>query len=279
MENIYVRSARTDELVPVSNLVTIQESADSNALNRYNRMRALTLESNLADGFTLGQAVDHLHALVRDKLPEHAVVDYKGQTRDLQQSSGSMLFVGLLGVAVVFLALAAQFESFRHPLIIMLTVPLAIAGGLVGLLVTGGTINIYSQIGLVMLVGLAAKNGILIVEFANQLRDQGHEFMDALMTACDVRLRPIIMTTMTCAVGTLPLIFGSGPGAETRQVIGVVVCAGVLAAAGFTLYVVPVAYRLIAKGSASTQAVSRRLDQELATQAADRAADQPASAG
>jgi multidrug efflux pump len=279
MENIYVRSARTDELVPVANLVSLQESADSNSLNRYNRVRALTLESNLAEGFTLGQAVEHLHGLVRDKLPEQAVIDYKGQTRDLEQSSGSMLFVGLLGIAVVFLAMAAQFESFRHPLIIMLTVPLAIAGGLVGLLVTGGTINIYSQIGLVMLVGLAAKNGILIVEFANQLRDQGHEFMEALMTACDVRLRPIIMTTMTCAVGTLPLIFGSGPGAETRQVIGVVVCAGVLAAAAFTLYVVPVAYRLIASGSGSTQAVSRRLDQELADQTTDPAVDQPASAG
>ncbi len=271
MENIYVRSARTGELIPIANLVEFEESADSNALNRYNRVRALTLESNLADGFTLGQAVAHLQSLVREKLPEQAVIDYKGQTRDLQESSGSIVFVGLLGIAVVFLAMAAQFESFRHPLIIMLTVPLAIAGGLTGLWITGGTLNIYSQIGLVMLVGLAAKNGILIVEFANQLRDEGREFMDALVTACEVRLRPIIMTTLTTAAGTLPLIFVTGPGAETRQVIGVVVCAGVLAAAAFTLFVVPVAYRLIARGTGSTHATSQRLDQELE--------DQPASAG
>jgi len=172
----------------------------------------------------------------------------------------------LLGTAVVFLALAAQFESFRHPLIIMLTVPLAIAGGLIGLWLTGNTLNIYSQIGLVMLVGLAAKNGILIVEFTNQLRDEGLEFMDALITACEVRLRPIIMTTLTTAAGCLPLIFGSGPGAETRQVIGIVVFSGVIAAAAFTLIVVPVAYKMIARSAGSTMATSKRLDEQLEAQ-------------
>jgi multidrug efflux pump len=212
-----------------------------------------------------------MQGLVRDRLPEGVVIDYKGQTLDLQNSSDSIAFVMMLGVAVVFLALAAQFESFRHPLIIMLTVPLAIAGGLAGLWLTGNTINIYSQIGLVMLVGLAAKNGILIVEFANQLRDQGLEFMDALVTACEVRLRPIIMTTLTTAAGTLPLILASGPGAETRQVIGIVVFSGVTAAAAFTLFVVPVAYRLIARGAGSPRANSRRLDAQLE--------NQPVSAG
>jgi multidrug efflux pump len=271
MENIYVRSARTGELIPISNLVQLRESADSNRLNRYNRVRAITLEANLADGFTLSDAVTHLQGLVRDTLPEGVVVDYKGQTRDLQKSGSSIVFVMLLGIAVVFLALAAQFESFRHPLIIMLTVPLAIAGGLAGLWLTGNTINIYSQIGLVMLVGLAAKNGILIVEFANQLRDQGREFMDALVTACEVRLRPIIMTTLTTAAGTVPLILGSGAGAETRQVIGIVVFSGVMAAAAFTLFVVPVAYRLIARGAGSPQETSQRLDQQLE--------EQPVSAG
>ena len=263
MENIYVRSSASGELIPISNMVQLEEFADSNSLNRYNRVRAITLEANLADGFTLNQAVEHMQGLVRDKLPDGVVVDYKGQTLDLQNSSASVAFVMLLGIVVVFLALAAQFESFRHPLIIMLTVPLAIAGGLAGLWLTGNTINIYSQIGLVMLVGLAAKNGILIVEFANQLRDQGMEFMEALVTACDVRLRPIIMTTMTTAAGTLPLILGSGPGAETRQVIGIVVFSGVTAAAAFTLFVVPVAYRLIAKSAGSPQATSQRLDEQL----------------
>jgi multidrug efflux pump len=245
-------------------------------------VRAITLEANLAPGLVLSDAVAYLEGLVRDKLPEGVVVDYKGQTRDLQRSGASVLFVMLLGIAVVFLALAAQFESFRHPLTIMLTVPIAIAGGLVGLWLTGNTINIYSQIGLVMLVGLAAKNGILIVEFANQLRDQGAALGDALLEACEIRLRPIVMTTLTTAAGTLPLILASGPGAETRQVIGIVVFSGVTVAAAFTLFIVPVAYRLISGGGASPLENSRQLDRELERhRAADQQAGspQPTSAG
>jgi multidrug efflux pump len=264
MENMYVRSARGNELIPIASLVTLEELADSNRLNRYNRVRALTLEANLADGFALGDAIAHMQTLVDNNLPDGVVVDYKGQSRDLAQSGNSMVFIMGLGAVVVFLALAAQFESYRHPLTIMLTVPLAIAGGLFGLWATGNSINIYSQIGLVMLVGLAAKNGILIVEFANQLRDEGQSLMDALITACEVRLRPIVMTTMTTAAGCIPLILGSGPGAETRAVIGIVVFSGVLAAAAFTLLVIPVAYRLIAGRSSSPLATSRALDRELA---------------
>jgi multidrug efflux pump len=266
MENIYVRSGTSGQLIPLANLVRLEELADSNSLNRYNRQRAITLEANLATGYTLGEAVAYMEGLVREHLPEDVVVDYKGQTRDLQESAASVMFVMLLGLVVVFLALAAQFESFRHPLTIMLTVPLAIAGGLLGLWFTGNTLNIYSQIGLVMLVGLAAKNGILIVEFANQLRDQGIEFMAALVSACEIRLRPIVMTTLTTAAGTLPLIVGSGAGAETRQVIGIVVFSGVTMAAFFTLFIVPVAYRIISGGGASPLENSRRLDQELTDQ-------------
>jgi len=266
MENIYVRSTGSGELIPLANLVSLEEFADSNTLNRYNRVRAITLEANLAEGFSLGDAVSHLEALVRDKLPEGVVVDYKGQSRDLRESSSSIVFVMLLGIAVVFLALAAQFESFRHPLTIMLTVPLAIAGGLLGLYLTDSSINVYSQIGLIMLVGLAAKNGILIVEFANQLRDEGRELTDALISACETRLRPIIMTTITTAAGTVPLMLASGPGSETRQVIGIVVFSGVTVATFFTLFIVPVAYLLIGRGGSSPKAVSQRLDRELADQ-------------
>jgi multidrug efflux pump len=275
LQNIYVRSATTAQLIPLANLVRLEELADSNSLNRYNRVRAITLEANLAEGLTLGEAVDHLETLVREKLPDGVVVDYKGQTRDLRQSSDSVLFVMLLGVAVVFLALAAQFESFRHPLTIMLTVPIAMAGGLLGLWLTGNTINIYSQIGLVMLVGLAAKNGILIVEFANQLRDEGVELMEALVRACEIRLRPIVMTTLTTAAGTIPLILGTGPGAETRQVIGIVVFSGVTVATLFTLFIVPVAYRLISGGGTSPLENARRLERELAEQPAARGAAAP----
>jgi multidrug efflux pump len=266
LENLYVRSERSGELIPLANLVRLEEFADSISLNRYNRVRAITFEANLADGLVLNDAITYLENLVHEVLPEGAVIDYKGQTRDLRESGASVMFVMLLGIAVVFLALSAQFESFRHPLTIMLTVPLAIAGGLMGLWVTGNTINIYSQIGLVMLVGLAAKNGILIVEFANQLRDEGIAFHEALVHACEVRLRPIVMTTFTTAAGTIPLILSSGAGAETRQVIGTVVFSGVTVATLFTLFVVPVAYQMFSGTASSPRATARRLERELERQ-------------
>ena len=264
MENIYVRSQTSNQLVPLANLVSLREVADSNRLNRYNRQRSITLEANLAPELALDDALSYLEQLARDALPERAIIDYKGQSRDLRESSDSIVFVMLLGMIVVYLALAAQFESFRHPITIMLTVPMAITGGLLGLWLTGATMNVYSQIGLVMLVGLATKNGILIVEFANQLRDEGIEFTEALLQACVVRLRPILMTTITTAAGTLPLIMSSGAGAETRQVIGVVVFGGVCVATFFTLYVVPVAYGLISRSGASPLQNSRKLDAQLA---------------
>jgi multidrug efflux pump len=201
---------------------------------------------------------------VRDHLPPHVIVDYKGQSQDYKTAGSSMLFVFALGVLVVFLVLAAQFESWVHPLVIMFTVPLAMAGALLGLHFTGQTLNLYSQIGLVMLVGLAAKNGILIVEFANQLRDAGREFDAALREAAEIRLRPILMTAVTTAAGAVPLMLSTGPGAETRAVIGIVVLWGVLVATVFTLFVVPAAYQLLARRTGSPAAVQRRLDAEMA---------------
>jgi len=264
LSKIYVRSARSGELIPLSNLVTVSEMADSNALNRYNRLRAITIEANLADGLALGDALAYLEGLVAEHLPEQAIVDYKGQSQDFRSSGGGILFVFLLGVAVVYLVLAAQFESWVHPLVIMLTVPLAMAGALFGLWLTDQTLNIYSEIGLIMLVGLSAKNGILIVEFANQLRDQGTAFRDALLEAADVRLRPIVMTGITTAAGSIPLLLSTGAGAETRVVIGTVILAGVLSATAFTLFVVPVAYDLLARRTGSPGDVARRLEREEA---------------
>ena len=261
--NLYVRSDSTGELIPLGNLVTIREQADAFALNRYNRVRAITIEADLADGLVLGEALTELEALAREVLPESVVIDYKGQSRDLQESTGSLVFVFLLGMVVVFLVLAAQFESFVHPLVIMLTVPLAVAGALFGLWLVDSSLNIYSQIGLVMLIGLAAKNGILIVEFANQRRDAGVGFDDALREAAQVRFRPIVMTAITTAAGSLPLILSSGAGAETRFSIGVVILSGVLAATFFTIFVVPVAYALLARGTDSPEAVARELEGQL----------------
>lgn len=263
LQNIHVRSSRTGELIPLSNLVTLKEFADSSSLNRYNRMRSITIEANLADGYTLGEALEFLNGLVREHLPETAMVDTKGQSRDFERAGGSILFVFLLGLAVVFLVLSAQFESFIHPLVILLTVPLAMLGGLVALHFTGGSLNIYSQIGLIILVGIAAKNGILIVEFANQLRDQGRDFDDALVEAARVRLRPIIMTGITTAATAIPLILSFGPGAETRFVIGAVVLGGVLFATVLTIFIVPVGYSLIARGTGSPGDVARTLEKEL----------------
>lgn len=272
LQNMYVRSERTGELLPLASLVNLKELADSSRLNRYNRIRALTIEANLAEGLPLGEALAYLNQLVDEHLPSHAVVDYKGLSRDYQNVGGSILFMFLLGILITFLVLAAQFESYIHPFVIMLTVPLAVAGGMVGLFVTGSTFNLYSQIGLIMLIGLAAKNGILIVEFANQLRDRGIEFDAALQQAAAARLRPILMTGLTTVAGAIPLVISSGAGAETRFVIGIVVMFGVIAATAFTLFVVPVAYTLIARRTGSPGDVARHLQ---ADQAAYKDTHQP----
>ncbi|MCP5306800.1 MAG: efflux RND transporter permease subunit [Chromatiaceae bacterium] len=266
LSNLYVRSMRSDRLIPLSNLVRLEEVADSIKLNRYNRVRAITIEANLKDGLALGDALAYLDRLVRESLPGKVIVDYKGQSQDFRATGESILFVLVLGSVVVFLVLAAQFESWIHPLVIMLTVPLAMAGALLGLYLGGFSLNLYSQIGLIMLVGLAAKNGILIVEFANQLRDQGEAFHDALLEATRVRFRPIVMTGITTAAGSLPLLLSSGAGAETRAVIGTVILYGVLAATLFTLFVVPVAYDLLARHTGSPKAQMRRLEVELGEQ-------------
>ena len=193
-----------------------------------------------------------------------ARVDYKGQSRDFRAGGAGLAFVFLLGLVVVYLVLAAQFESWIHPLVIMLTVPLAMAGALLALWHSGQSLNLYSQIGLIMLVGLAAKNGILIVEFANQLRDQGRDFDAALREAAEIRLRPIVMTGVTTAAGALPLLLSAGAGYETRLVIGTVILAGVLVATLFTLFVVPVAYQFLARHTGSPGDVARRLAAEEA---------------
>jgi multidrug efflux pump len=227
-------------------------------------MRAITLDAGLAPGYSLSEAITYLEGLVDELLPDAAVIGYRGESLKYKESSSSVVFVFGLALLVVFLVLAAQFESFVHPFTIMLTVPIAVAGGLLGLLLAGENQSIYSSIGLIMLVGLATKNGILIVEFINQLRDEGVAYLDAVVQASVLRLRPILMTALTTLMGSLPLILSSGPGAETRRVVGVVILFGVGLSALFTLFVVPVVYRVVSARTSSPEWRSRKVDAALA---------------
>jgi multidrug efflux pump len=253
--------AGNGSLVPLSNLVTLREIAEPGTFNRFNRLRSITLSARLAPDYPLGDAVAWAQQSVHDNLPDYAQVSWKGEARELQQSGGEVMVTFALALLIVYLALAAQFESFLHPLVIMLTVPLGVLGALIGLWLTGGTINLFSQIGIVMLVGLAAKNGILIVEFANQLRDQGRNIHEAIVESSTVRLRPILMTSIATIMGALPLVIFGGPGSASRATIGIVVVSGVAFSTLLSLFVVPAFYALLAPYTHSPEAVAHELEQ------------------
>jgi multidrug efflux pump len=259
LSNIFVRAERGG-LIPLSNLTTLEDMAGPSTLNRHNRMRAITINANLTPGYTLGEALGYLENLIRSELPATAQIDYRGESLEYKEASGALYFTFGIALFVVFLVLAAQFESFVHPLVIMVTVPLAVAGGLLGLAVAGMTLNIYSQIGIIMLVGIAAKNGVLIVEFINQMRDQGMEFKDAIVEASRVRLRPVIMTAFAAVMGSVPLILAQGPGSASRSALGVVIFAGVSLATLFTLFIVPAVYNLMARRTGSPNAIAQRIE-------------------
>jgi multidrug efflux pump len=261
LQNIYVRSSINGELIPLANLIYLQETAGAASLNRYNRLRAVTISASLAEGYALGDALKFLEDTVATELPEFAQIDYKGESLEYKEASGSLLFTFGIALLIVFLVLAAQFESFIHPFVILLTVPMALAGALLGLFITGSTLNIYSQIGIIMLIGIAAKNGILIVEFINQLRDAGRDFEEAIMEAAGIRLRPVIMTTISTVMGSIPLIMASGAGSAGRNVLGIVIFAGVSMATLLTLFIVPAFYKLLARNTGSPSTISRMLDE------------------
>ena len=261
LTGVYVRSERSRELIPLANLVTLSELAEPGSFNRFNRLRAITISANLAEGYTLGEAIQWVEQTAREELPDYAQIDYKGGSREFVKASGSALATFAMALLVVYLVLAAQFESFIHPLVIMFTVPLAVLGALGGLWLTGGTLNLFSQIGIVMLVGLAAKNGILIVEFANQLRDEGRQVLDAIIESAAVRLRPILMTSIATIAGAVPLVVAGGPGSASRATIGVVVIFGVAFSTLLSLFVVPAFYALLAPFTRSPEALGRKLDE------------------
>jgi multidrug efflux pump len=260
LNNIYVRSATTNSLVPLSNLVSVAETAGPRELKRFDRLRSITISAHLNPGYSLGDALDYFEELVRSELPSHAQINYDGESREFKRSGSALYVTFVLALAIVFLVLAAQFESFRHPIIIMMTVPLAVAGALLGLFVTDGSINVFSQIGCIMLIGLAAKNGILIVEFANQLRDRGVAFEQAIVEASAIRLRPVLMTSLCTVFGAVPLLIATGAGAESRQAIGSVVVYGVTFSMLLTLYVVPVVYSLVARNTQSPEHISKLIE-------------------
>lgn len=259
LTNIYVRSQDSGRLVPLSNLVTVTESAAPKELNRFDRMRAVTISASLGPGYTLGQALDFLDQEAKRLLPVEARISYDGQSREFRDSSSSLWVTFLLAIVIIYLVLGAQFESFIHPFIILLTVPLAVTGALGTLMLTGITLNVYSQIGMVMLIGLVAKNAILIVEFANQLREQDMDVRTAVLESAVARLRPILMTTIATVCGAIPIALATGAGAESRESIGWVVVGGVSFSSLLSLFVVPVFYLLLARFTKPSSFVADRL--------------------
>jgi len=246
LEKIYVR-AENGAMIQLSNLVTLNETVAPKELNHFNQLRSATFTATLAEGATLGEALGELEDIVREVIPPSAQIDYAGQSREFKESSAEIYVTFILALAFIYLVLSAQFESFIDPLTIMLTVPLSITGGLLGLYLTGGTLNIYSQVGLVTLIGLITKHGILIVEFANQMRQRGLDIREAVVEASGLRLRPILMTTGAMALGAVPLAIATGAGAESRQDIGVVIVGGLLVGTLFTLFVIPVVYTYLTR--------------------------------
>jgi multidrug efflux pump len=250
---IFVRGV-DGTMVELANLVTIEESVAPRELPHFNKLRAATLSASLADGYALGEALAYLEGVVAEVGGPGMQIDYKGQSREFLSASGGLYTVFILALLFIYLVLAAQFESFIDPFVIMLSVPLAMTGALAALWLTGGTLNVYSQIGLVTLVGLVTKHGILIVEFSNQLRAAGRSAIEAVVEAASIRLRPIMMTTGAMVLGAVPLALATGPGAESRQQIGWVIVGGMLCGTLFTLFVVPAAYLLFARRHGSVVA-------------------------
>jgi multidrug efflux pump len=257
LNKLYVRSA-AGEPIPLASVVTTQVRGDTPDRPRVDRLRSISLSAQLNPGYSMGEAIAFLKAEAA-KQPG-LTIKWGGGARDYLEASGSVGLAFAMALLLVFLVLAAQFESWIHPAVIMLTVPVAALGGLFGLLVADSSINTYSQIGLIILVGIAAKNGILIVEFANQLRDEGLSIREAVIESASLRLRPIIMTSISAAVGSIPLILAGGAGGEARRSIGITIFFGAIFATLVTLFIVPVFYNVLARFTKSPMATARRIE-------------------
>ena len=246
IDRLFVRG-RNDAMIPLASLVKTREVVVPRELNHFGQRRSASITANLAPELALGDALNFMDQTAREILPPGYTTDLNGQSREFRSSSGSLALVFVLALVFIYLVLAAQFESFVDPLIIMLSVPLSMLGALLALKFTGGTLNVFSQIGLITLVGLITKHGILIVEFANQLREQGMAMRDAVQESAALRLRPILMTTGAMVLGAIPLALASGAGAESRQQIGWVIVGGMSLGTLLTIFVVPTMYTLFAR--------------------------------
>jgi multidrug efflux pump len=259
LTNTFIRAAN-GELVPLSSFVSLIESAAPQTLNRVDRLRSITIQSALRPGVSIGDALETLERIAQENLPAEARIGYTGLSKDFLESSNAIYVTFAMALLVVFLVLAAQFESWINPFIIMLTVPLAVTGGLAALVLTGQSLNIYSQIGMILLIGLMTKNGILIVEFANQLRERGMSVHEAVVEASVLRLRPILMTSIAMIGAGIPLAWSTGAGAEARNAIGSVIVGGVTLSTLLTMLVVPSIYLLIGGFTKPATYVSEMLD-------------------
>ncbi len=270
LRRIYVRGGGEGApMIPLSNLIEIRESVAPKELNHFNQLRAATISSFLAPGYTVGDGLAFLEQAAEEVLQGQGQIDYSGQSREFKESSAGIVVTFLLALVFIYLVLSAQFESFRDPIIIMLTVPLSMTGALLALWYSGGTLNIYSQVGLVTLIGLITKHGILIVEFSNQIRAAGKEMREAVIEASTLRLRPILMTTGAMVLGAVPLAIATGAGAESRQDIGWVIVGGLLVGTLFTLFVIPVVYSYIAGPvNKEAQAAKMATAEEIGAEAA-----------
>ena len=262
ISKVFVRSKNNGKLVSISNLVQYNEEGQSPFLARYNRQKAVTISARLVGDYSLDEALNFLVGVVEKNTPQ-AKIAYKGESEEYKKTNNELYLIFALALVTAYLAMCAQFESWKHPLTIMLTVPMAILGGLLGLLVVGSSLNVYSQIALIILIGLSAKNGILIVEFANQLRKDGKNIQVAIVEAATIRLRPILMTSLSTIFGVLPLIVGTGPGAASRLTVGVTIFGGMLFSTFFTLYVIPVIYTVIGRNTQRIDAVEIELNKQL----------------
>jgi multidrug efflux pump subunit AcrB len=270
--NLYV-STSNGQLVPLSSVVTLSEEGVATQLDRHAQRRAIEIAIQLPPNFPLQAAVDDLRALADEVLPPNVSMILLGEAATLEETSREVAITYAIALAVIFLVLAAQFEGFTSAVVVTLIVPFGVAAAIYALFLTGTSINIYSQIGLVLLIGLMAKNSVLLVEFADQLRDRGYEIREAIESGATVRLRPVAMTMISTILGGLPLILSDGAGAEARSSIGWVVFGGLGIAALFTLYLTPVLYLMLARFSAARAEESLRLANEL--QHAQTIADQP----